>query len=280
MGAVYQKHNVIVIAEFSMSTEVALIILAFFTSALTAVTATGGGMLLISVMALFLPVNVVIPIHAVTQLASNFSRAVLSPEVTAWNIGLPFMLGVILGIPGAASVYSISQVKFSSLPLGMFVLLMVWIPPRKIAQLLKPNGPITTETTHVTDGSESREISFRGIGFGFLGFLQIFITLFVGSSAPLNLPFLLQQQLKRDQLIATSSMMMTGVSLAKITIFMAAGFCFFTYIWLMVGLVLAVFGGSWFGTRVRQHIPEQKFTRMLKLVLTFISIRLIIISLV
>jgi uncharacterized membrane protein YfcA len=205
---------------------------------------------------------------------------VLSPEVTAWNIGLPFMLGIILGIPGAASVYSISQVKFSPLPLGMFVLLMVWIPPRKIVQLLRPNGPIITEITPGTDRSEPREISFRGVGFGFLGFLQIFISLFVGSSAPLNLPFLLQQKLKRDQLIATSSMMMTGVSLAKIGIFMAAGFCFSNYIWLLVGLVLAVFSGSWFGTRVRQHIPEHKFARMLKLVLTFISIRLIVISLV
>jgi len=263
-----------------MSTEIGLIILAFFSSSLSAVTAAGGGMLLISAMALFLPVSVVIPLHAITQLASNFSRVALSSGATVWQICLPFILGITLGIPGAFSVYNVYQAKFSALPLGVFVLLMVWIPPRKIAQLLRKNGTITAEKNSGTDRTESRKISFRGLGFGVLGFIQIFITLFVGSSAPLNLPFLLQQRLKRDQLVATSAMMMTGVSGAKIAIFMAAGFCFSTYVWLMSGLILAVFGGSWFGTRVRQRIPEQKFARLLKLVLTLLALRLIMISIV
>lgn len=232
-------------------------------------------MLLISAMAMFLPLNVVIPLHAVTQLVSNFSRAALSPGATVWHITLPFMLGIVLGIPGASSVYTIYQMKFSALPLGIFVLLMVWIPPGKIAQQLRPKGAITAERISGTGISESYGISFRMIGYGFLGFIQIFITLFVGSSAPLNLPFLLQQRLKRDQLIATSAMMMTGLSLIKIAIIVAAGFCFSAHIWLMFGLVFAVTCGSWFGTRMRQYIPEQKFTRLLKLVLTLLALRLI-----
>ncbi|MCA1796887.1 MAG: sulfite exporter TauE/SafE family protein [Geobacteraceae bacterium] len=263
-----------------MSTEIGLIVLSFFTSALSAVTAAGGGMLLISAMALFLPVNVVIPLHAVTQLISNFSRATLSPGATVWHICLPFLLGIALGVPGAISVYSVYQAKFSALPLGVFVLLMVWIPPGKIAQLLKPNSTITVQRTSGTDRLETHRISFRKLGFGFLGFIQIFITLFVGSSAPLNLPFLLQQRLKRDQLVSTSAMMMTGVSLAKIAIFIAAGFCFSTYVWLMLGLVFAVSVGSWVGTRLRQYIPEKKFARLLKLVLTLLALRLVIVSIV
>lgn len=263
-----------------MSTEIWLITLAFFTSALSAITAAGGGMLLITAMALLLPVNVVIPLHAVTQLVSNFSRAALSPGATVWHITVPFMLGIVLGIPGATSLYSVSQAKFSALPLGIFVLLMVWLPAGKTAQLLRKNGTITAEKNSGTDRAESRKITFRGLGFGVLGFIQIFITIFVGSSAPLNLPFLLQQKLKRDRLVATSAMMMTGVSLAKIGIFTAAGFCFSTYIWLMVGLVFAVSAGSWLGTRVRQHIPEQNFAHLLKVVLTILALRLISISIV
>lgn len=260
-----------------MNVESGLIILAFFTSTLSAVTAAGGGMLLISAMALFLPVNIVIPIHAVTQLISNFSRAILSPGAVAWKIIFPFMLGIALGIPGATSTYNVFQTKFSALPLGIFVLLMVWIPPGKIAYLLTRNEKPNKQGS-VTDYPSPSMISLGQLGFGLLGFIQIFITLFVGSSAPLNLPFLIQQHLKRDQLVATSAMMMTGVSLAKISIFLAAGFCFSSFIWLILGLIIAVFVGSWVGTRVRQYIPEQRFAHLLKMVLTLLSLRLIAIS--
>lgn len=266
--------------ELPLNTNIGLIILAFFTSALSGITAAGGGMLLISAMALFLPVHIVIPIHAVTQLASNFSRAILSPATTAWHIGVPFMLGMLIGMPGAIGVYTIYAAKFSALPLGIFVLMMVWLPPHKIASVLKRKGPGAAKKISSRDKPEVCKSRYTGVGFGLLGFIQIFITLFVGSSAPLNLPFLLQQQLKRDQLVATSAMMMTGVSLAKIAIFVGAGFSFVTYTWLLIGLLCAVFGGSWCGTRVRQYIPEQKFVRLLKLVLTLLALRLVVLALV
>jgi uncharacterized membrane protein YfcA len=172
------------------------------------------------------------------------------------------------------------QAKFSALPLGIFVFLMVWIPPVKLAKLFRKNAKKGCETTPETNRRKFSRVYLRGLGFGFLGFTQMFVTLFVGSSAPLNLPFLLRQQLKRDQLVATSAMMMTGVSLAKIGIFIAAGFSFSAYLGLMVGLVFAVFAGSWGGTRVRQYIPEQKFARLLKIVLSLLALRLIAVSVV
>jgi uncharacterized membrane protein YfcA len=254
--------------------EIILIGLAFFTSALTAVTAAGGGMLLISAMTLVMPVYFVIPLHAVTQLASNLSRAALSCHSIVWRVALPFTIGVLLGMPGALEVYSRFEMRFSALPLGIFVLLMVWIPPHRLQW----------RTYTESDAAQKSHLSWRTLvgrgAFAGLGFIQSFLTLFVGSSAPLNLPFLLQQRLRRDQLVATSAIMMTGVSAIKILIFTAVGFPFSAHAGLLCALVVAVFAGSWSGTRLRQRIPEQSFTRILKILLTLLALRLVLISLI
>ncbi|MDY0211899.1 MAG: sulfite exporter TauE/SafE family protein [Desulfuromonadaceae bacterium] len=259
-----------------------LVLLAFFTSALSAVTAVGGGMLFISVLTLFLPIQVVIPVHAVTQLASNCSRAAFSPASIVWPITIPFVTGVILGIPGALNTYQKYQVQFSALPLGIFVLLMVWLPPQKIWLRLTGNKNKGT----VLSSRDSRGADEHGyfknklgwLGFGALGFIQTFLTLFVGSSAPVNLPFLLRLQLTRDQLVITSATMMTAVSAIKILIFIAAGFGFAAYSGLISGLVVAMLCGSWAGTRMRHHVPEYAFKRILKLILTVLSLRLVILA--
>jgi len=257
-----------------------LILLAFFTSALSAVTAVGGGMLFISVLTLFLPIHVVIPVHAVTQLASNSSRVAFSPAAIVWPITIPFVTGVILGIPGAIGVYQKFQGQFSALPLGIFVLLMVWLPPQKIWKLLPGNNHKGAgfSSGHGRGAKEQgyRKTRLQGLGFGVLGFIQTFLTLFVGASAPVNLPFLLRLQLTRDQLVITSATMMTAVSIIKILIFVAAGFGFATYSGLISGLIIAMLGGSWAGTRLRHRVPEHTFKWMLKIILTVLALRLVI----
>ncbi len=57
-----------------------LVFAAFLSSSLTAVLGLGGGMLLISLMSVFLPPGAVVPVHGVVQLASNASRGALAPR--------------------------------------------------------------------------------------------------------------------------------------------------------------------------------------------------------
>ncbi|MFL0427197.1 hypothetical protein ACH0AB_03230 [Moraxella sp. 179-F 1C4 NHS] len=48
------------------------------TSALTAITGVGGGMILIGLMPFFVPAAAIVPVHGVTQLVSNATRLVWS----------------------------------------------------------------------------------------------------------------------------------------------------------------------------------------------------------
>ena len=68
--------------EVSPSLAIILIVVSYFTSALTAIVGVGGGIFLIGVMASFLSPAIVIPIHATVQLGSNAGRAALMRRST------------------------------------------------------------------------------------------------------------------------------------------------------------------------------------------------------
>ena len=57
-----------------METEYVLGITSFFTSMIAGIFGFGGGMLLIAIMPSFMHPSLVIPIHGVTQLASNYLK--------------------------------------------------------------------------------------------------------------------------------------------------------------------------------------------------------------
>ena len=56
--------------------ELFLGILSFLTSTVAGVVGIGGGMMLIAILPSFLPLNALIPVHGLTQMSSNLSRAV------------------------------------------------------------------------------------------------------------------------------------------------------------------------------------------------------------
>ena len=56
--------------------ELLLGLLTFFTSTIAGIVGIGGGMMLIAILPAFLPLNALIPVHGLTQMSSNFSRAV------------------------------------------------------------------------------------------------------------------------------------------------------------------------------------------------------------
>ena len=76
-----------------MVTELLLGASALVTSLIAAVVGFGGGMMLIALMPHFFAPSLVIPVHAVTQLASNTSRVWFSFDAVRWSLFTPFFLG-------------------------------------------------------------------------------------------------------------------------------------------------------------------------------------------
>lgn len=56
---------------FSDTTTITMILASFFTSAITAAMGIGGGVVLMAIMAVFLPVSALVPVHGIVQMASN-----------------------------------------------------------------------------------------------------------------------------------------------------------------------------------------------------------------
>lgn len=228
-----------------------LIVAAFFSSTLTAVLGAGGGMLLISVMAISMPPAAIVPVHGVAQLASNVSRGLFALKDISWQIFRPFLIGCLLGSVVGSNLLIRFPSHFLPIPLGIFILLLTWLPQIK------------------------QKFWLPGRFFS-LGLVQAILTLFVGATGPLNMPFLLREGLSKDQLVVTGSAMMTLVHLIKILTFGFLGFTFSAYLPLMIGMVVAVVAGSFAGTKLRVYVPEMLFKKIFKLLITFLALRMII----
>lgn len=74
-------------------TELILALVTFLTSTITAVVGIGGGMMLIAIMPLFLPLNALIPVHGLTQISSNLSRAVFGYKDVQYEVIPKFLIG-------------------------------------------------------------------------------------------------------------------------------------------------------------------------------------------
>ena len=78
--------------------ELFLGILSFLTSTVTGVVGIGGGMMLIAILPSFLPLNALIPVHGLTQMSSNLSRAVFGYKDVQYEVIPKFLLGSAIGI--------------------------------------------------------------------------------------------------------------------------------------------------------------------------------------
>jgi len=233
-----------------MTGEWLLVIVAFFTSTLTAVVGLGGGLLLLAVMAILLPPIAVIPVHGMVQLCSNLTRAWFGRTDLILGLLIPFTIGVVIGGICGLPVLQSFPATVLPIPLGLFILLLTWLPQGPTA--LKLPGKFFT-----------------------LGLVNGFITLFVGATGPLNMPVLLRHGLSSSQAVATMAALMTIVHLVKIAIFGLIGFAFASYLPLIAGMVVAVTAGSWFGTRIRQRMPVDFLRWSIKLLLTLLALRMI-----
>jgi uncharacterized membrane protein YfcA len=202
-------------------------------------------------MSVFLPPAAVVPVHGVVQFASNASRGAFSPREIRRELLWPFLIGCLIGtLLGSRLVLQVPS-AYLPIPLGTFILLMTWLPQIK------------------------KKLWFPG-KFLSLGIVQAFLTLFVGATGPLNMPFLMRAGLTKDQLVVTAAAFMTIVHLVKIITFGLLGFTFAPYLGLMVWMVLAVIAGSYVGTKLRHKVPEQLFLKVFKLLISLLAVRMIV----
>lgn len=233
------------------SIAILLIVASFFTSALTAAFGIGGGIAMLALMGLFVPVAALIPVHGAVQLGSNVGRAWYQRAHIRRDIMLPFAIGSLVGAPaGALFVVQLPDAALK-LVLAAFIILVTWV---SMPGLGRPGR----------------------LGLGLGGAVVAAMTMFVGATGPL-LASLFARVVPADRraLIATLA---TGMSLhhfLKIALFGMAGFAFAAWLPLIVAMIAAGYLGTVQGSRWLERIPERAFRFWFRIGLTLLAVELV-----
>ena len=232
-------------------TELFLGIVTFFTSTIAAIVGLGGGMMLIAILPSFLPINALIPVHGLTQMTSNLSRAVFGYKDVQYEVIPKFLLGSFLGIGIFASILNFISLEYVPLFIGVYILLSLW--SEKFNEKIK-----------------------RYESYFLAGFFQTGLSIVVGATGPLTMTLLLKDYKNKDKVVATSAALMSLSHILKVFVFMYFGFVFFDYIGIIIAMVIGAIAGSWVGTKLRNIIDGKKFTIILKVLLTALAIKVIV----
>ena len=236
--------------DVSALAGIGLVALSLFTSALTAAAGIGGGLVLLSVMASFLPPVIVIPIHGVVQLGSNAGRAALLRQHIDGGILLPFALGSVLGIVLGAKLFVALPTPVLEIILGLFILACVWLPKLKASRIANR-------------------------GFLLVGAVGSFVTMFVGATGPFVASFITPERLERHAVVATHATCMTVQHTLKVAAFGFLGFAFLPWVPLLAAMIAAGFLGTILGKRLLDRLPHHVFARAFKIILTVLAARLL-----
>jgi uncharacterized membrane protein YfcA len=225
-------------------------IISMVSSTAAAVFGLGGGLILISFLPDFLPAEALVPVHGVTQLASNTSRAAFSFRSIVWRLWPLFFAGSVLG----ATLFGLLVVNISTayIPvfIGVYILLKLW--SERVGRLLS---------------------SFDSLFV--LGFLQTGLGILVGSTGHLTMPRLLKEISDRDGIVATSGMFMSLSHGLKLLAYGIIGFKFNQYSVILAYMVAGALIGSFVGTLLRRQISNRWFSQILKILLTVMALRMI-----
>jgi uncharacterized membrane protein YfcA len=235
--------------------EFLLVPIAFLTSLVAGAIGMGGGVLLIALMPGLIPTAAIIPIHAITQLVSNVSRAAFGWRDIDWSLIPAVAVGSIAGAWFGAEIYSSLDLRWIPALIGVIILFITWF------KLPRPKG-----------GNQLALI--------LLGFYQTGLGMIAGATGPLGAAVLFKHNRDKDWLVVNTAVYMSLNHGLRMFAFGLLGFAFLPWLNLIVAMAIAVTLGSWVGTKIRGIIPQRNFQLWFKLLVTVLAIRMILITVI
>lgn len=227
-----------------------LLLASVMTSMITATLGAGGGLLLLVLMALWIPPAVIIPVHGMIQMGSNGGRAALTWRHADWRTVAAFAPGVVVGAGIGAWLLVDLPEHLWQLTIAGFVLYLCWGPAL-------PKG------------------AFGPVGVFLASTLTSFISLFVGATGPLVAAFIKQMHEDRFKTVATFATAMSLQHAPKALVFGLAGFVFQQWLAFILAMIAFGFAGTWLGLHLLRSVSNRHFQRIFNLVLTLLALRLL-----
>ena len=239
--------------ELSLSENLILTVLSFFTALMTSIAGAGGGTVLLAAMLQFMNPAEAIPVHGVIQFTSNITRTWLLRKFVNWKIILKFSLLLPFGIFVGLKIFQNVESDDIKILIGFFILLAIGIQNFKIISNLK----IPTNVYLI------------------IGFLTGILNILVGVIAPLLAVILKQSISEKKSIVGTLGYFGLIGNLIKIIGFSFIGFSFFEYLDTFLMILPATLIGSRIGQFLLNKISNKFFTVMFRLILVALAIRLL-----
>ena len=226
-------------------------IVSIFTSLVAGVVGLGGGLMLIAILPSFLPVQALIPIHGLTQMFSNFSRAYFGYKDIQFEVVPKFLIGSVIGVSIFAFILDVISFEYIPLFIGVYILLSLW--SKKFNDKIK-----------------------KYENYYLVGFLQSGLSVVVGATGPLTTTLLLKDYEDKNKVVATAALLMSITHCMKVLVFVYFGFKFSEYLDIITVMVMGVIIGSYLGTKIRDRVDGKKVVFLLKILLSFLAVKLIL----
>jgi uncharacterized membrane protein YfcA len=226
------------------------------TAALSGVLGMGGGVTLLGVMTALLPAHLVVPLHGVAQLVSNFTRTLTLLRHVAWKLFAIYAPPLLIGTALAAWTWSDARLSWFRPGIGVFLLaFLIW---RRYAPKLR-NPPLWV--------------------YGVLGLVVGFSGVWIGATGPLIAPFFLRDDFEKEQVIATKAVCQSLMHLLKVPAFLAIGFDYRPHLPFLFELIIAVIVGTLLGRAILAKLPKKTFLMLFEGLLAILAAWLIASSL-
>ena len=231
--------------------ELVLGLISFLTSTVAGVVGLGGGLLLIAILPSFLPINALIPVHGLSQVSSNLSRAYFGRKDIQYQIIPKFLIGSLVGVGIFAFFLNLISIEYIPLFIGVYILLSLW--SQKFNDKIK-----------------------KYENYYIIGFFQTGLSVIVGTTGPLTMTLLLKEFQDKDKVVATSAILMSITHILKVFVFVYFGFVFFDYLSIIIAMIIGSIVGSYAGTKLRDKIDGKKLVFALKILLSILAIKSIV----
>jgi uncharacterized protein len=220
----------------------ALSVAVFATSFLSGIFGLAGGLILMGMLLLFLPVTSAMVLHAMTQIASNGSRAFLWRTHADKGIFARYMIGGAVAFVLFASLRFVPDRALVYIALGVMPFVGFVLP-----ESLAPR-------------------SDRRFGSELSGFLSTALQLISGVSGPVLDIFLIRSKLDRRGVVATKALCQTATHCLKLVYFgglVGAGFGDVHPVVVAFAMALAVLGTNLART-ILERMSDVQFRRWMK----------------
>jgi hypothetical protein len=213
-------------------------------STIAAVTGTGGGIILLPVLAVFMGVRDAVPAYTVAQFIGNLSRVYFNRDKLRLDVASWFILGAMPAAILGSVLFARTDDQYLMRALGIFFLLSVaW--------------------SHLHAGKIK---GFPVRRFTLIGGVFGFISAYLGSAGPFLAPFYLAFGLTRGTYIGTEALGTAAMHIVKLGSygFLSA----FSESAFTAGLLISpiVVCGSYIGKRILDYVPQRVWSAPFKLV--------------